>query len=76
METEFKTSRCDGDAPRGMGIIDAEQFDSLPAFKSIGQTCTATGHRLHCDAELFGLLFLNADAAFANHFRPSLSRKG
>jgi hypothetical protein len=28
---------------------------------------------LHCDAELFGfriLLFLNADAAFANHFAP------
>jgi hypothetical protein len=54
-----------------MDTIDAEQFDSLPSFKSIGQTCGATRHLLHCDVELFGfriLLFLNADAAFANHF--------
>jgi hypothetical protein len=37
-----------------MGTIDAEQFDSFPSFKSIGQTCSATGHLLHCDVELFG----------------------
>ena len=49
-----------------MGTIDAEQFDSLPCRRAAQYT-----HLLHRDVKLFGfriLLFLNANAAFANHF--------